>query len=56
MAICDGRLLSTAWLNQFGQQEPDAPDADYSYETPQLTADEAQFPEFFRVQIEVGHR
>ena len=51
LAICDGRLLSTAWLDQFGEQLPES--IVYTFEAPQLTNAEYQFPEFFRLPIEV---
>eukprot|EP00955_Chlamydomonas_euryale_P059860 357516-Chlamydomonas_euryale.AAC.20 len=59
--MCDGRLLPTPWLNAYG----DAADAglmelshrlEYSYQAPQLTHEEAAFPQLFRTAIATKER
>jgi len=54
MSMCDGRLLPTPWLDEFGLKETGVPLLqDYVYEAPRLTSEEAQFPELFRATIKV---
>ena len=54
LSLCDGRLLPTSWLDEYGERETGVPARlTYSYAAPQLTLEEARFPELFRASIQV---
>ncbi|GAX82014.1 hypothetical protein CEUSTIGMA_g9442.t1 [Chlamydomonas eustigma] len=54
-SICDGRLLPTPWLDEYGVKDAELSNLlqlEFKYAAPALTEEQEKFPEFFRVAIQ----